>query len=202
MKYHYLNYSLEDLKEEIDDIVYKEKWKSINGFKDSYQVSSFGRIKSIPRKVKNNGGFYISKCRIRRQVVMKNGYLTVGLNMNKKGLSVTKFVHILVAVAFIPNPLKKKTVHHFYDDKKDNRVIRLRWLTHAEQIEDARMKQINPQIGETHHWSKLTEKQVIFILKSKLSVNELSFKFSISKQNIRAIIRRATWRYLDYNNSL
>ena len=53
-------------------IYIKEVWKDINEFKGYYQVSNFGRIKSLFRYVKVKNGFRsvpvkrVTKCMIRR----------------------------------------------------------------------------------------------------------------------------------------
>lgn len=43
-------------------------------------------------------------------------------------------VHILVAIAFIPNPNGKKEVNHLDFDRKNPAASNLEWVTHAENI--------------------------------------------------------------------
>lgn len=60
----------------------------------------------------------------------KNGYLVVSIKGKKR------FVHRLVAIAFVPNPENKPTVDHINRNKTDNRVQNLRWATIQEQTEN------------------------------------------------------------------
>ena len=104
-----------------------EIWKDIKGFENLYQVSNFGRVKSLPRKGQ------------RRELVLKptpdtKGYERVKLTKDSKGY--TKKVHRLVAETFIPNPKNKPTVDHIDGNKRNNNVSNLRWFTYKEQVND------------------------------------------------------------------
>ena len=110
----------------------KEEWKEINGFEGLYEVSSFGRIKSLPRqKITPKGGRYMTKETILKGFINK-GYAYVLLHKGNKNYS--RKVHRLVAQAFIPNPLEKPQVNHLDYDKTNNRVENLEWVSCQENI--------------------------------------------------------------------
>ena len=92
----------------------KEYWKPVVGYEGHYQVSNFGRVKSI-----KFGKEIILKQKIR------GGYYSVGLSKN--GIVKTYYVHRLVAEAFIDNPNNYKEVNDKDEDKSNNIVSNLEW---------------------------------------------------------------------------
>ena len=100
-----------------------EEWKSIPGYEGLYEVSSYGRVKSLERYKSNNGGIQLIKEKILKPHNTKKGYLTVQFH-NK----IFK-VHRLVAQAFIPNPDNLPMVNHKDEDKTNNNVDNLEWCT-------------------------------------------------------------------------
>lgn len=87
-------------------------------------VSSFGRVKSLPRN-----GTILSE-RIIKPHLLKSGYLQVELSKNDKMHGFR--VHRLVAVSFVPNPDSKEFVNHKNGNKIDNRAENLEWATRSE----------------------------------------------------------------------
>lgn len=62
--------------------------------------------------------------------VAKNGYLQCTLTKDKKHYGF--LVHRVIAQCYIPNPNNLETVDHINNDKTDNRVENLRWMTRRE----------------------------------------------------------------------
>ena len=104
-----------------------EIWKDIPGYEGYYQVSNFGRVKSIPRKVYCNGGFHISKEKIMKQDQNKSGYWRAHLLKDK--VAKTLLVHRLVAKAFLPNPDSLPDINHKDENPSNNYVDNLEWCT-------------------------------------------------------------------------
>jgi len=106
-----------------------EVWKDIKGYEGIYQVSNTGKIKRIG-KYSNQFGYTWESDRLLKPSPKDNQYLIV--NLSKNGKIKQKYVHRLVAEAFIPNPENKPTINHKDGDRSNNHVSNLEWATYAE----------------------------------------------------------------------
>lgn len=112
-----------------------EIWKDVVGYEGLYQVSNFGRVKSLDRLVQRiNCGCYIKKGKIKKQQDNGRGYLTT---MLCDGTQKRLYIHRLVAEAFIENPKNKKEINHKDGNKKNNKAENLEWCSSKENKEHA-----------------------------------------------------------------
>lgn len=110
-----------------------EQWKDISGYEGLYQVSKDGQVKSLCRLAyRKDGRFNKYQERILSQSRHPKGYLTVSLT--KDGKSKNRFVHRLVAMAFIQNPNHLPQVNHINEDKTDNRICNLEWVSCSDNV--------------------------------------------------------------------
>lgn len=103
----------------------EEVWKPVTGYEGLYEVSNYGRVKSlIPNtRIKNKDGLMKFK-------YDTHGYYRVNLTKNK--IQKTELVSRLVATAFIPNPNNLPHVGHEDDNKNNNSVSNLYWTDPVE----------------------------------------------------------------------
>ena len=108
-----------------------EIWKGVKGYEDLYEVSSLGRVRSLPRVCRKLEGRemknYIYGGKILKPYPNHKGYLMVRVYRNR--VSKDYPVHRLVATAFIPNPDNLPQVNHKDEVKNNNRLENLEWCT-------------------------------------------------------------------------
>ena len=98
-----------------------EKWLPIKGYEGLYEVSNYGRVRSLNYRKK--GVRKVLKCYARLGYYIKTSLVKDGVRKYYR-------VHRLVAQAFLPQPMEGQTqVEHINTDKRDNRVQNLRWVS-------------------------------------------------------------------------
>lgn len=107
-----------------------EIWKPVVGFEGYYEVSNYGRVRSIGRYFQNHSKLQWRDGIIRKPVDDTHGYWDVMLTVDGKRFH--RKIHRMVAEAFIPNPENKPTVNHKDFNRKNNHVDNLEWNTYSE----------------------------------------------------------------------
>ena len=97
----------------------------------SYQISNTGLVRQKSRMVFNRGRYYSKAGGMVKEHRDSDGYCFVVLAL--KGENQKRFVHRLVAEAFIGPRPEDQTVDHINRVRNDNRVENLRYATASEQ---------------------------------------------------------------------
>ena len=115
--------SLEDLP--------NERWKDIEGYEGLYQISDYGRVKSLERYTNNQYG----KLQIKKITYDKHYFC---VTLVKHGVHKRFNVHVLVAKYFIPNPNNYPQVLHkkAVSDGGTNYANNLYWGTQKDNMQD------------------------------------------------------------------
>ena len=82
--------------------------------------------------ISSNGKIRTLRPRIKKYSLNPNGYPVVSLCKNS--ITRTKFVHRVIAIAFIPNPDNKPYIDHINRNLLDFRLDNLHWVTQKENI--------------------------------------------------------------------
>ncbi len=165
----------------------KEIWKDIEGYEGLYQVSNFGRIKSLKRTSLMGRSL---KEKILKQSKNTKGYYQVGLYSKKPK---TIMVHILVAQTFIPKPNNKHEINHIDGCKTNNRVGNLEWCTHHENMKHASSKNLFKQRKLSIEQAEKIKSEYIRYSKS-CNINSLAKKYNVSPGVIRGILYNRTYK--------
>ena len=183
-----------------------EVWKDVVGYEGLYQVSSYGRVKSLGRFItwRNKNGSRWINTSIRALGEIQTGRLNISLCKN--GSTKTYIAHRLVALHFIPNPNNLPEVNHKDENPKNNNVDNLEWatrqynLTYGTVIErrvKTRLKNNKWHLhGEMMGGSKLKKKEVIEIYYSPLASRKLAKIHNVNKTQILRIKNKTIWKYL------
>lgn len=95
-----------------------ENWKAVKGFEDYYEVSDLGRVRN-------------SRKQILRTYIINSGY--EGIKFTVKGIRTSHLVHRLVLDTFKPSSdVTKKEVNHIDENKHNNCLSNLEWVTSKE----------------------------------------------------------------------
>ena len=171
-----------------------EVWKDIKGYEGTYQVSSYGRVKSLK----------YGKERILKSRVNSYGYLH--LNLCKNGKSYNKKIHRLIAEAFIPNPKNLPEINHKDENKLNNNIDNLEWCTHKyntnygtrtkrasektnKKVICINTKEIFKSIGEAAKYANVRQSGIVNCCRGR---QKYSGKHPVTNEPL-------TWRY--YNES-
>ena len=104
----------------------EEVYKKIDGY-ENYEVSNLGNVKNT----KTN--------RILKPGKDTNGYYFIGLSKNN--IRKTFLIHRLIAYAFIPNPENLREIDHINQDKANNSITNLRWVSRSNNCRNKTKKQ-------------------------------------------------------------
>lgn len=158
----------------------KEIWKDINGYEGLYQVSNMGRVKRL--NTCDSIGRMLDERVLKKS--NNNGYEMVRLCKNAKQYGYN--IHRLVAQAFIPNPENKPQVNHIDENKTNNTILNLEWVTakenqnHGSSIERSAKNRCKSVIAIDIANGEYNE---------YMSCKECSIKLGLSAGNINNVLK-------------
>lgn len=167
----------------------KEVWESIAGWEGYYEVSNYGRVKSLPRTTRGRWGAIQRSARIRKAVATRKGYMMVVLRLGD--VSQTYAVAALVLEAFVGRRPEGMQACHKNHVRDDNRLSNLEWGTPSHNMRE--MAWADRCRGEK---IKLRVADVLEIRK-RLSRGERQYllrrEYGISSAQISRIAANKTW---------
>jgi hypothetical protein len=164
-----------------------EIWKKVVGFEEQYEISNIGNLRGIDKYVNHyKGGKSFFKGVPKKARLNDKGYLRCNLKVDGKSHDFT--IHRLVAIAFIEKPIGKDIINHINGIKTDNRVENLEWCTQSENVVHA--------VKERLIKTKLTDKEALEIIQSKLSQRKLAKIYGVNHTIIWRIKNKIAYKHL------
>lgn len=167
-----------------------EIWKPIKGYEGMYEVSNYGRVRSLDRYVNSassKSGYQLAKGQLLKQRTnTETGYSTIMVykDHKKKGYN----VHRLVAEHFVPNPNNYETVNHIDGDKTNNRADNLEWVSQSDNLLHSYKELNRPKNRPSIH-----KQSIYYTTKNNKtyyaeSIAEASRQTGVSETQIRRLI--------------
>lgn len=159
----------------------EEEWEQVAEFPD-YSVSSFGTVKNKYGKTMHptsNG----------------RGYYSICFGKAVKGNNTRRYIHRIVAQAFIENPNAYKEVNHKDSCRHNNHVDNLEWVSRKMNLEHAKLYGNQKPIPR-----KLTAEMAGVIRKeaelAELPQTAIAAKFGVAQTTVWDIKTKRTWAHL------
>ena len=166
----------------------KEEWLPVVGWEGFYEVSNFGQVRSMSRKVTHKNGFVQTIYeKILKGTISFYGYRCVDLC--RPGKRENSKVHRLVLSAFAAPQSAKIDTRHLDGDRLNNKISNLKYGTRQDNINDTKKHGRIPN-GERHWNSKLSDHEAVKIFKSKDRQVDLAKKYNVSHTTIYDIQTR------------
>ena len=163
-----------------------EHWKPVPNYEGLYEVSDHGRVRGVFHRILKPGW-------------LRRGYRRVTLCKEKQHEHWT--VHRLVARAFIGACPPRYVVNHKDGNPSNNALDNLEYVTHKENHQHSwrELGRQPPHRGETTHFAKLTDSDVIQIRRMRsegMTYSDIAAHFNTKPANVWHICMGRTWKHL------
>lgn len=184
-----------------------ELWKDIIISKGDYQISNYGRVKSVERFTKNGRAVHE---RILKTKINKRGYEYVNIQHNGKRIAIK--IHREVAKAFLPNPNGYPEVNHKDENKTNNQADNLEWCDRAYNANYGTARQRAANSRKKNHVMEIDQYTLdgVFIRRWRSPIDiERNTNKEMRASNIIACCRKKykksygyIWRYTDVTKKM
>lgn len=175
-----------------------EIWKPVAGYVGFYEVSSIGRVRSLPRVTLGcrDGSTRMLKGKVISKKVLDSGY--VQTTLCREGVCKAYRLHRIVLEAFVgPCPEGQEGCHN--DHNRGNNVLKnLRWDTKSANQKDRIANGTAPR-GANNGAAKLTAVSVIGIrrqIEDGKTLKALAAEYGVSLSTVDAVKARRTWNHI------
>lgn len=172
-----------------------EQWVPIKGYEGYYEISSYGRVKSLARRNRN-----IDMILVPVKYGKGNRYRAISLSVMGK---IKKcYIHRLVATAFIPNPRMYREVNHLDGVPTNNNVNNLEWCDKRHNhLHAYAMGLQKPMVGEDVSTHVFTEREVLFLryikgLYPSIKNKDVAKFYGVAFVSVEKIWKGTSWKHI------
>lgn len=165
-----------------------EEWRAVIGFEGAYEVSNLGRVRSLDRYVTAiDGRVSFWRGRILRGSSGAKRYRLIILHCGG-GEYDARYVHDMVALAFIGPKPEGLLTRHKNDDPIDNAATNLCYGTQLDNMDDADKNGLR-KFNEAHHSCVYSVELIAAIrdMKGRVSSTTIERTHGISARHVRGI---------------
>lgn len=175
-----------------------EIWKSVVGYEGKYEVSDFGRVRSL--WCGSRGGSFKRKMPLILSNIVNSGGGHLRSKLTANGKSFNLLVHRLVLEAFKGSCPEGMEGCHEDGDPTNNRNDNLRWDTHVENMKDS-IRHGTSCRGEKSTFAKITEEKALEIKRklaepNRLSMPKIALELGVSATMVRNIKDKRSWAWV------
>lgn len=175
----------------------EEVWLPAPGYEGRYELSSFGRVRSLPRVEVSTKGRRVVRGGFLSPGRNKDGYLVISLASEGKRRTMT--LHRLVCRAFHGEPtILHREAAHLDGSRTNARASNLKWVSKRENHFHKRLHGTHGA-GEAHPRAKLTEVTVRLALEKLAegwTCREVGLLFGVSTSAVEDLRKRKNWRHV------
>ncbi len=175
-----------------------ERWLPVVGWEGLYEVSNWGRVKSLTRTLICPSHTRKVPEKLLNPYLDQRGYWQVRLH--KEHVQHAFRVHVLVAAAFIGPRPEGLVVRHGDGGQHDNRLENLSYGTQAKNMAD-KYRDGTEGTGERNSMAKLNEAQVRYVRQQlkkgpRGTIARLATELGVSRGCIASIKSGQSWGHL------
>lgn len=187
------------------EILDEERWLPVVGFDGLYEVSDYGRVRSLPRTVQwGRDGRPVTRIfhgRILRPINSNKAFTLYRVTLHKGSAQHLMAIHTIVLTAFVGPCPKGHTCNHLDGDRSNNVLSNLQWATLSEQQQHARyvLKRdytchLRPRYGRENPISIIPNTTLILHLqKQGFSRRSIAKQVGSSPRTVGRVIRGIHW---------
>jgi hypothetical protein len=171
-----------------------EIWKPVPGFEGYYEVSDFGRVRSLTRITNYRGRTH--KGRMLNPGTNHAGYPEVTLC--KPSTRQHWFIHELVLAAFIRPRHNGEITRHKDGNPENNMLDNLSWGTHAENVADS-IDHGTFERGSMRKQAKLTETKVVAMRRAAsagMPIKKIAAEAGVAYRTAAHAIAGTKWEHV------